>query len=89
MLRAAWIAQELLTTFESELGEVALIPAHGGRFQIQIDGQIVWDRQRDGGFPELSWLKRAIRNQIAPSKSLGHTDRSHTRSGHDNEAAPK
>lgn len=27
MLRAAWLAQELLSTFDSELGEVALVPA--------------------------------------------------------------
>jgi selenoprotein W-related protein len=26
LLRAAWLAQELLTTFEHELGEVALVP---------------------------------------------------------------
>jgi len=27
MLRAAYLAQELLTSFEKELGEVALVPA--------------------------------------------------------------
>ena len=30
LLRAAWMAQELLTTFDGDLGEVALIPATGG-----------------------------------------------------------
>ena len=29
LLRATWMAQELLTTFEDELGEVALAPGKG------------------------------------------------------------
>jgi predicted Rdx family selenoprotein len=36
LLRAAWTAQELLTTFEEELGEVALIPGTGGIFELSI-----------------------------------------------------
>lgn len=31
LLRAAWVAQELLTTFEAELGEIALVPGTGGK----------------------------------------------------------
>ena len=56
LLRAAWVAQELLTTFQAELGEVALVPATGGVFQISIDGDQIWDRAGQGGFPELSEL---------------------------------
>jgi hypothetical protein len=32
LLRASWMAQEMLTTFSEELGEVALIPGTGGRW---------------------------------------------------------
>jgi len=42
MLRAAWLAQELLSTFDSELGEVALVPASKGEFRILVDGVLVW-----------------------------------------------
>ena len=34
LLRAAWLAQELLSTFGTELGEVALAPGTGGVFEI-------------------------------------------------------
>jgi hypothetical protein len=37
---------------------------------------VVWDRKIDGGFPETKELKNRIRNIIAPSKDLGHIDRS-------------
>ncbi len=35
LLRAAWLAQELLTTFDGELGEVALVPGTGGRSPVR------------------------------------------------------
>jgi selenoprotein W-related protein len=34
LTRAAWVAQELLITFEDELGEVALVPGSGGVFDV-------------------------------------------------------
>ncbi|MDT7567350.1 MAG: selenoprotein W-related protein [Pseudonocardiales bacterium] len=74
LLRAAWLAQELLTTFEAELGEVALVPGTGGVFRIVLDGELLWDR-KERGFTELPVLKRLVRDRIAPDRSLGHTDR--------------
>ena len=74
-MRAAWVAQELLTTFEAELGEVALLPGTGGIFEICIDGDTVWSRQEHRRFPELKELKQLIRDRIAPDRDLGHSDR--------------
>ncbi|KAI8062467.1 seleno protein W-related [Gongronella butleri] len=74
MLRAAWLAQELLTTFENDVGEVALIPGDTGVFLIKVDDATVWDRKVDGGFPEAKVLKQRVRDIIAPAKSLGHSD---------------
>jgi len=36
MLRGAWYAQELLSTFSSAIGEIALIPSTGGVFTVDI-----------------------------------------------------
>lgn len=74
LLRAAWYAQELLTTFETELGEVALKPAASGVFRIALDGETLADRARDG-FPEITVLKQAVRDRVAPQRDLGHSDR--------------
>ena len=66
MLRGAYMAQELLSTFSTDLGEVALIPSTGGIFTIDImlasagdaaEDKItkrLWDRASDGGFPGSS-----------------------------------
>ena len=75
LLRAAWTAQELLTTFESEIGELALVPGTGGIFEVRADGEPVWSRKERGRFPELSELKQLVRDRIAPGKDLGHSDR--------------
>jgi selenoprotein W-related protein len=76
VLRATWLAQELLMTFGETLGELALVPGSGGVFEIYLDGELLFSRQREGRFPESKELKQLIRDRIAPSMDLGHSDRS-------------
>ncbi|MEB2844944.1 SelT/SelW/SelH family protein [Rhizobiales bacterium RZME27] len=75
LLRAAWMAQELLQTFGQDIGEVALIPGTGGHFEIHCNGDLIWERKRDGGFPGPKELKQRLRDRIWPERDLGHTDR--------------
>ena len=75
LLRSAWMAQELLSTFSLELGAVTLRPGTGGIFEIRIDGALVWERKRDGGFPDVKQLKQLVRDRIDPDRDLGHIDR--------------
>jgi len=75
LLRAAWLAQELLTTFEQELGEVALLPGTGGIFEVRVDDELVFSRKDAGRFPEAKELKQQVRDRVAPGKPLGHSDR--------------
>ncbi len=75
MLRATWLAQEFLTTFETELNEVVLIPSKtGGLFQIKVNDVLVFDRKEYGGFAEPKVFKQLVRDAIAPDKNLGHSD---------------
>ena len=75
LLRAAWMAQELLTTFEQEVGEVALIPGRGGVFDVRLDGEVIFSRQQQRRFPESKEVKQLLKDRIAPAKSLGPSDR--------------
>jgi selenoprotein W-related protein len=74
LLRAAWMAQELLTTFQTDLGEVALVPGTGGVFEVRVNDQSVWSRAQEGRFPEIKELKQRVRDIVAPGRSLGHSD---------------
>ena len=75
LLRAGWMASELLQTFGTELGSVTLVPGTGGVFEITMDGVSVWERRRDGGFPDAAGLKRRVRDLLDPERPLGHIDR--------------
>lgn len=75
LLRSGWMAQELLSTFAEELGGVTLVPGTGGIFEIALDGDRIWERKANGGFPEIKILKQLVRDRIAPDRDLGHTDR--------------
>lgn len=76
MLRAAYMAQELLTSFTVELNGVLLKPSEvNGRYTISVDDKILFDRKDAGRFPEVKELKQLIRDVVAPGKDLGHSDR--------------
>ncbi|KAF1353608.1 seleno protein domain-containing protein [Delphinella strobiligena] len=88
MLRAAYFGQELLSTFNTKIGEIALIPATGGLFEVKLTYQplsasgesgevqevLLWDRKSEGGFPETKVLKQKLRDYIEPERNLGHSD---------------
>jgi selenoprotein W-related protein len=80
MLRSAWLAQELLSTFDGDLHEVTLKPGTGGVFEVWANDELIWERKRDEGFPEAKELKQRVRDLLWPDKPLGHID-GHTSSG--------
>ncbi len=75
LLRAAWMGQELLTTFQEEIGELALVPGTGGVFEVRVDEELIWSRAEKGRFPDIKELKQLTRDRIAPGRELGHSDR--------------
>jgi selenoprotein W-related protein len=75
LLRSAWMAQEVLSTFSLEMGAVTLLPGTGGIFEIHLDGELIWERKRDGGVPDVKLLKQMVRDRIDPDRDLGHIDR--------------
>ena len=75
LLRAAYMAQEFLTTFEGDIRSVTLVPGEvNGRYTIHVDHKKIFDRKEYGGFPEIKELKQRVRDIVAPEKSLGHSD---------------
>jgi len=75
ILRASWFAQELLSTFGNDLGEVALIPGTGGIFEVRLNGEVLWNKKQMGRYPEPKDIKQLIRDRIDPGRDLGHSDR--------------
>jgi len=77
LLRAAYMAQELLTTFSDELYGVTLQPSEtSGRYTIRVNDAEIFDRKEQGRFPEIKELKQLVRDTVSPGKNLGHSDKS-------------
>ena len=75
LLRAAWMAQELLKTFGADLASVNLVPGTGGIYQITVNDALLWERKRDGGFPDAAQMKKRLQDHCFPDRDLGHSDR--------------
>ena len=75
LMRAAWVAQELLQTFDEHLDRVALVPSNeAGIFKIKLNDTLIWNRKMDGNIPDIKKIKQRTRDQIIPEKNLGHSD---------------
>ncbi|PPC83905.1 MAG: selenoprotein [Methylotenera sp.] len=75
LLRAAWLAQELLTTFEQDLYSVALRPGTGGVFEVRLNDDMIFSRKEAGRFPESKEIKQLVRDRVDPDRHLGHSDK--------------
>ena len=76
LLRAAYMAQELLTTFTDELKGINLQPSEtSGTYKIFINDEIIFDRKLYSSFLDIKELKQLVRDKIAPGRSLGHSDK--------------
>jgi len=75
MLRSAYMAQEILTTFVEEVKGVTLIPSEtSGVFTVYVGVKLIFDRKQAQRFPEIKELKQLIRDEVNPTKHLGHSD---------------
>jgi selenoprotein W-related protein len=76
LLKAAYMAQEILTTFTDDIKSVSLQPSEvAGRYTIFLNDKEIYDRKEQGHFPEIKELKQMIRDIVNPSKNLGHSDK--------------
>lgn len=75
LMRSAWMAQELLTTFDGNITELTLKPATGGLFEVTVGETVIWSRKQEGRFPEITELKQRVRDVLDPARDLGHSDK--------------
>jgi selT/selW/selH-like putative selenoprotein len=76
LLRAAYMAQEILATFTDDVNQVSLKPSEiSGSYKIFIGDKKIFDRKEYNGFPEIKEIKQMVRDIVNPGKSLGHADR--------------
>lgn len=58
------LAKALMYEFGDKLSSIELIPWDSGTFDVSVDGELVHSMTREGGFPELDVVKRAVRERL-------------------------
>lgn len=56
------MALELLTHYRKDVSELALVPSDGGRFEVSVNGKLVFSKLKEGRFPEPKELRELIEN---------------------------
>lgn len=54
------MALELLSHYRNDISELQLIPSDGGRFEVSINGKLVFSKLNEGRFPEPKELTELI-----------------------------
>jgi selenoprotein W-related protein len=46
------LAESLLTEHKQDIAQCVIIPSDGGRFEVSVDGELVFSKLAEGRFPE-------------------------------------
>ena len=64
------LTRALLYEFGAQLSAIELIPWESGTFDVSIDGDLIHSMKREGGFPEPTTVKAAVRAKIGISPNV-------------------
>jgi selenoprotein W-related protein len=67
--RALWVAHEILHTFGEYIAELRLVPAGGGDFDVDVNGERIFSRRAAGRYPEIAELKEALAARLEPEEA--------------------
>lgn len=54
------MALELLSHYRKEISEMKLVPSVGGRFEVSVNGKLIFSKLKEGRFPEPKELQQLI-----------------------------
>ena len=55
----------LLDKYELQIGEIALVPSSGGRFEVTVNGELVFSKLAQKRFPEDEELIELVGARIS------------------------
>ena len=55
---------DLLKEFEPEIAEITLIPSEGGRYEVTVDGKLVYSKLQTGRHAEPGEVVKLLKNLL-------------------------
>jgi len=55
---------ELLKNFEADLASVRLVPSDGGRFEVSVEGELLYSKLRTGRHAEPGEIEKLVARRI-------------------------
>ena len=56
------LAEDLLQKFETKIESLTLVPSNGGRYEISVNGQLIFSKLKTGRFPEAGEVIGLVQN---------------------------
>ena len=58
------MTENILTEFKQQISSLELIPSEGGRFEVELDGELVFSKIEEGRFPEFKEIEKPIKKKL-------------------------
>ena len=55
------MTERLITELKARIKRLVLIPSDGGRFEISLDGKLIYSKLKTGRFPEYQEIRKHIK----------------------------
>lgn len=54
------MAEQILVDYKKDIGGFTLVPSDKGRFELSLDGDLIFSKVEEGRFPEYGEIKPKI-----------------------------
>lgn len=57
----------MLTKYKQKITSWTLIPSDGGKFELTLDGALIFSKKKEGRFPENTEILELLEKRVAKS----------------------
>jgi selenoprotein W-related protein len=54
------LTEKLITELQGKLEKLVLIPSDGGRFEVSVNGKLIYSKLETGRFPEYPEIRKHL-----------------------------
>jgi len=58
------LAAELLKDFEFDIGQLIIIPSDGGRFEVTVNGELIYSKRATGKHADPTQVKQMVAERL-------------------------